>query len=89
MDLAISQEVVERIRLQVKLGRFASESEVVSEGLRLIEERERSYADWVAETKVRLQEGLDDADQGRLISGEDARRRVSDACDQLRNRPTG
>lgn len=89
MEIAISREVVERIRQQVKLGRFASENDVVSEGLRLLEERERSYADWVAETRVRLQEGIDDADQDRVVSGEEARRRVSDACDQLRDRPTG
>lgn len=80
MEIAISREVVERIRQQVKLGRFASENDVVSEGLRLIEERERSYGDWVAETQARLQEGLQDADQGRLVSGEEARRRVSNAC---------
>ena len=80
MEIAISREVVERIRQQVKLGHFASENDVVSEGLRLIEERDRSYADWVAETREKLQEGVEDADQGRVVSGEEARRRVCDAC---------
>ncbi len=80
MEISISREVVERIRQQVKLGRFASENDVVSEGLRLIEERDRNYADWVAETREKLRKGVEDADQGRTVSGEEARQKVSDAC---------
>ncbi len=45
----------------VKKGRYGSRSEVLREGVRLVQEREAKWARFEAE----LQKGLDDLDAGR------------------------
>ena len=65
VELGQLEQVVERL---VKQGRFGSKSEVLREGVRLVEEREAKLALAYAE----LQKGIDEADAGRLIPLEDA-----------------
>jgi antitoxin ParD1/3/4 len=45
----------------VKKGRYGSRSEVLREGVRLVQEREAKWARFEAE----VQKGIDDADAGR------------------------
>ncbi len=46
----------------VKSGRYGSKSEVLREGIRLVQEREAK----MAEFKAMIQEGIDAADRGEL-----------------------
>lgn len=52
----------------VKNGRYGSRSEVLREGVRLVQEREAKWARFEAE----IQKGLDSADRGDLIPAEEA-----------------
>lgn len=53
------EEFVENL---VKSGRYGSKSEVLREGIRLVQEREAK----LAEFKAMIQEGIDAADRGEL-----------------------
>jgi antitoxin ParD1/3/4 len=53
------EEFVEQL---VKSGRYGSKSEVLREGIRLVQEREAK----LAEFKAMIQEGIDAADRGEL-----------------------
>lgn len=52
----------------VKNGRYGSRSEVLREGVRLVQEREAKWARFDAE----IQKGIDSADRGELIPAEEA-----------------
>lgn len=52
----------------VKNGRYGSRSEVLREGVRLVQEREAKWARFEAE----IQKGIDSADRGELIPAEEA-----------------
>lgn len=52
----------------VKKGRYGSRSEVLREGVRLVQEREAKWARFDME----IQKGLDDLDAGRSIPLEEA-----------------
>lgn len=58
----------------VKAGRYQNASEVLREGLRLVEEKEILYQQKLIELRDALAEGLADVDAGRTITlgvGED------------------
>lgn len=50
----------------VASGRYASVSEVLREGLRLIEEREETRSTKLKELQALIQEGIDSGDAGEL-----------------------
>lgn len=58
------EDVVNRL---VSTGRYNSKSEVLREGVRLVEEREKR----LAALDAALAKGIADADQGRVKSAED------------------
>lgn len=51
----------------VKTGRYGSRSEVLREGVRLVQEREAKWARFAAE----IQKGLDSADRGELFDADE------------------
>lgn len=51
----------------VRNGRYGSRSEVLREGVRLVQEREAKWARFEAE----IQKGIDSADRGELIPAEE------------------
>lgn len=65
VDLGAKLEAV--VADLVKRGRYNSKSEVLREGVRLVEEREKRMA--VLDAAIR--EGLADAEAGRLIPAEE------------------
>ena len=62
-------EYVDRL---VKDGRYGSRSEVLREGVRLVQEREAKWARFDAE----IQKGIDDAEAGRTVPLDEAFDRV-------------
>lgn len=68
----------------VKHGRYNSRSEVIREGVRLVEEREKR----LAELDAALDKGLADIEAGRIYTGEevlaDVKRRIRQTAEKKR-----
>jgi antitoxin ParD1/3/4 len=74
MNVSVGKRWEEFVAEAVRSGRYGSASEVVREGLRLVEEREARLAELRAEIKAALDEGgdLSDADVGAALDSADA-----------------
>ena len=59
MNLNLGPQLEERVRQKVASGQYASISEVLSEGLRLIEERDRQRAAMLEHLRQDIREGLE------------------------------
>ncbi|MDH6294793.1 antitoxin ParD1/3/4 [Agrobacterium fabrum] len=70
-NVVLTQHHEEIIDDLVKSGRYQNASEVLREGLRLIERRERLEATRLEALKVAAQQGFADLDQGRYTDVSD------------------
>lgn len=66
MNVAIPSQLEEFIRHQVQSGRYGNASEVVRDGLRLLQERELSRMGKLNELKALIQAGIDSGLAGNL-----------------------
>lgn len=66
-SVALGPKLEETIRRLIETGRYHSKSEVIREGVRLVEEREKR----LAALDAALARGLADAAAGRVQSAED------------------
>jgi antitoxin ParD1/3/4 len=66
MNVSLTKELEKLVTTKVKSGLYHTASEVVREGLRLLEERDRLYALRLDELRRDVRRGLDSPDAGPL-----------------------
>jgi antitoxin ParD1/3/4 len=71
MNVSLTPELERLVHEKVKSGRYLSASEVIREGLRLLEERDRLYELRLAELQRKLSVSVEQADRGELMDQED------------------
>lgn len=65
MNVSLTPELERLIRDKVASGEYVSESEVVSEALRLLVLQDQRYQRKVEALQAKIQQGIDDLDAGR------------------------
>ena len=76
MNVSLTEELEELVQKKVESGRYASASEVIRAGLRLLEEEDELRAARVEATRAKVREGIEQAERGELADGELAIGRV-------------
>lgn len=71
MNVSLTPELEKLVHEKVKSGRYLCASDVIREGLRLLDERDRLYEMRLAELQQKLSVGVEQADQGELIDEDD------------------
>jgi antitoxin ParD1/3/4 len=76
MNVSLTPELERWVATKVEDGRYKSASEVVREGLRLLQEREEERGARLAALRRDIQLGVDQLDRGEGVDGEEAFDRV-------------
>ena len=76
MNVNLTPELERLIRDKVASGLYNNQSEVVREALRLLEEQDRLRELHVARLRAALAEGLEQADRGETLDGEEVIREM-------------
>ena len=76
MNISLTPELERLVDDKVKTGRYASASEVIREGLRLLEEQDEAKQLRLAEVRRKIDRGIDQLDRGLGIPGPEARARL-------------
>jgi antitoxin ParD1/3/4 len=69
MNVSLTPELEQFVQSWVASGRYQTASEVVREGLRLLEEREQSRETALGELRLKIRRAMEQADRGELIDG--------------------
>lgn len=73
MNISLTPELERIVNLKVESGKYNSASEVMREGLRLLQQRDEAYEQKLAWLKGEIQIGIDDLEAGRFSDGSVAR----------------
>ena len=76
MNISLTEELEELVQRKVESGRYTSASEVVRAGLRLLEQEDELRETRLAAVRAEVQAGIDQAERGELLDGEEAMARV-------------
>jgi antitoxin ParD1/3/4 len=70
MNVSLTPELQNLVEAKVRTGRYHSASEVIREGLRLLEEHDQVRELRLMEVRRKIRQGLDELDRGEGIPGE-------------------
>ncbi|MFL6235698.1 MAG: type II toxin-antitoxin system ParD family antitoxin [Thermoanaerobaculia bacterium] len=76
LNVSLTPELEKFVESRVASGRYQSASEVVRDGLRLLEEREVSRQAALEEVRRKIAIGLEQAERGELFDGEEVFREI-------------
>jgi len=71
MNVSVGKDFEEFVKGKVASGDYASVSEVVRDGLRLLKEKELLLEARLQSLRGEIQKGIDQADNGELLDGEE------------------
>ena len=71
LNVSLTPELAKFVENRVASGRYQTASEVVREGLRLLEAHEQDMQEATARVKAKLQRGIDQAKRGELFDGDE------------------
>jgi putative addiction module CopG family antidote len=85
-SITLPNEMAQLVRTKVASGEYASESEVIRDGLRALQARDRAVENWLRKQVVAAYDAMK-ADPSRAVSGQDLRnalaaehKRATKAC---------
>jgi len=76
MNISLTPELERLVTEKVETGRYASASEVIREGLRLLEEQDELKQRRLADIRQKIDRGLEQLDRGQGVPGDEARARL-------------
>jgi len=85
ISVDLGNQLEDYVARLVSSGRYNSKSEVLREGIRLVQEREAK----LAALDAAIARGLADAEAGRVIPAEEAFARLKARIESKANHPTG
>ena len=89
MNVRLSPDLEKLVREKVATGRYASASDVVGEGLRLLAEKDRSQGRRLEKVRTDIRAGLEQARRGDLIDGSVFAAELRKVIDRFRASPSG
>ncbi len=78
MNVSLSEEFAEFVEAQVASGAYASASEVVRDGLRLLRREQAAHDEKIEIRRREIGIGIEQARQGRF-----SKRPIAEICDQI------
>ncbi len=67
MNITLKPEQEKLIQAKVNSGKYTTVDEVISEALKLLDERDKHYQNWVEDTRKKVAVGLAQLDRGEGI----------------------
>jgi antitoxin ParD1/3/4 len=76
LNVSLTPELDEFVQKRVATGRYQTASEVIREGLRLLEQQEREREMSLLALKAKLKRGSDQADEGKFVDPDETLKKI-------------
>ena len=76
LNVSLTPELESYIASKVESGNYTSASEVVREGLRLLQAAEETKGQWATGAREKIERGWQQAQSGQLVDGAEAMGRI-------------
>ena len=86
MNVSLTPELEKLVTRKVESGLYQSASEVIREGLRLLDDQDRLREIHLAEVRKKIQTGLSQLDRGEGIPGDEVYARMKQKSVEFRKR---
>jgi len=86
MNISLTPELEQSIQKQIESGKYTSAEDVITAGIKLLEERERIYKGRFEELKKEIAIGIEAAERGEVIDGEIVFRELREKLQQRRQK---
>ena len=83
MNVQLTPELEQMIHSKVRTGQYSSASEVMSEALRLMDERDQVSEIYKEGIREKIAAGLKSIDEGRVVDGDQVFARLEAELDEL------
>jgi antitoxin ParD1/3/4 len=81
LSITLPHEMAQMVKAKVSSGEYASESEVIRDGLRSLAARDAAVEEWLRDEVAPTYDAVK-ADPGRTLSAQEARERLSASMDK-------
>ena len=71
MNIQLNPDSEQFIQAQIARGKYESPEEVISKALKLLDEWEKGYQNWVEETRQKVEVAVEQLERGEGIDGEE------------------
>lgn len=88
MNISLTKEQEKFVQKKVASGQYATASEVIREGLRLLADQDKLRQMRIAELRREIAKGMADADAGRFVDGPTALKRIMDDLRKKHAKPS-
>ena len=85
MNVSLTPELEQIVDQKVKSGMYNSASEVVREGLRLLQQRDDMHKEKLNALRAEIQKGIDDLEAGRYRDGAEAMAEIKERLMQRKS----
>jgi antitoxin ParD1/3/4 len=86
LNVSLTPELEQFVQSRVATGFYQTASEVIREGLRLLEEREQMRVAAREELRAKIRRGVEQADRGELLDGETVFREIRQVSARRRSK---
>ncbi|BDI14907.1 MULTISPECIES: type II toxin-antitoxin system ParD family antitoxin [Nostoc] len=84
MNITLKPEIEQFIQAQLATGRYANAEEVISKALKLLEESDKEYQEWVEETRQKVDVAIAELERGEGLDGETVVMQILDRFQKAR-----
>jgi antitoxin ParD1/3/4 len=70
MAITLKPDQEQFVEAQIKAGRYTDAEAVIAQAFRLLEEYQDGYAEWLVQTREKLQVGIEQVKRGEVLDGE-------------------
>jgi len=88
MNITLKPEQQKLIQARIESGKYSTVEEIITAALQLLEERDRKYENWIAETQPKVAMGIAELERGEGIDGEVVIAKLREKFRQMRDGET-